>query len=98
MPLPRPPGYQPRRQLRVDRRRIALAGFLYALAVLVLLVVAHHASRTPCELLPVIHPRFWALLIGMAGFCGAWGETLRQISLTRRGQPGAPLDEPGDDS
>ncbi|MCP9885775.1 hypothetical protein KBY97_11675 [Synechococcus sp. ATX 2A4] len=97
MPLPRPPGYRPLRQLRVDRRRIVLAGFLYALAMLVLLLLAHQVSRTPGELLPTIHPRFWALLIGMAGFCGAWGETLRQISLTRRGQPGAPLGEPEDD-
>jgi hypothetical protein len=53
-------------------------------------------SRTPGELLPPIHPRFWVVVAGMAAFCGAWGESLRQISLTRLGEPGAPLDERSD--
>jgi hypothetical protein len=92
MPLPRPAGYCPRRQLRVDRRRILLAGAINLLAALVLLTLAHRVSRTPGELLPPLHPRFWVVVAGMAAFCGVWGESLRQISLTRRGQPGAPLD------
>ncbi|MCT0199768.1 hypothetical protein KQ313_08770 [Synechococcus sp. CS-1325] len=96
MPLPRPAGYIPRRQLRVDRRRVVLAGAINVLAALVLLTLAHRVSRTPGELLPAIHPRFWVVVVGMAGFCGVWGETLRQISLTRRGEPGAPLDQRGD--
>jgi hypothetical protein len=93
MPLPRPAGYQPRRQLRIDRRRIVLAGVINACAALLLLGLAHRVSRTPGELLPPIHPRFWVLVSGVAGFCGIWGEALRQIGLTRRGEPGGPLDE-----
>ncbi len=96
MPLPRPAGYQPRRQLRVDRRRIVLAGMINLAAALVLLTLAHRVSRTPGELLPPIHPRFWVVVAVMAAFCGVWGESLRQISLTRRGEPGAPLDQRSD--
>lgn len=90
MPLPHPPGYRPPRQRRIDRRRVALATVLAAGAAALLLALAHRASLAPGEPIRAIQPRFWALVAGMAGFCGFWGETMRQLSLTRRGDPGAP--------
>jgi Spy/CpxP family protein refolding chaperone len=74
----------------VDRRRIGLATVLAAVAALLLLALAHRASLAPGEPIRAIQPRFWALVAGMAGFCGFWGESMRQLSLTRRGDPGAP--------
>ncbi len=88
MPLPPPPGYRPRRQLRVDRRRIVLAAALFAFASTLLLALAHRVALTPGEPLRPVHPRFWVAIIAMATFCGAWVETMRQLSLTRRGDPG----------
>ena len=39
MPLPHPPGYTPRRQCRVDRRRIVFSAGLAAVTATVLLVL-----------------------------------------------------------
>lgn len=39
MPIPHPPGYQPPRPSRVDRRRVLLAGCVLALMAAVLLVL-----------------------------------------------------------
>jgi len=85
MPLPPPPGYCRGRQLRVDRRRIALAGVLYGFAVAVLVGLAHRAARAPGQVFQPIPTRYVLLVVGVAGFCGAWGETMHQLSLTRRG-------------
>lgn len=84
MPLPKPPGYRPQRQRRVDRRRILLAALLAMAAAALLLVLVHRASQAPGQPITAIQPRFWALVIGMAGFCGFWGELMRQLALTRR--------------
>ena len=84
MPLPPPPGYRRGRQLRVDRRRIALAGLLYGFGVALLVGLAHRAARAPGQVLIPIPPRHVVLVVAVAGFCGAWGETMRQLSLTRR--------------
>lgn len=91
MPLPPPPGYVPKRQVRIDWRRVVLAGALFILMSTVLLVLAHNLARTPGELLPDWPLRYRLLVIGVAGFCGAWNEAMAQIAYTRRGSPGAPL-------
>jgi hypothetical protein len=90
MPLPPPPGYRPRRQERVDRRRILLSAGLAAFAATVLMVLVHRAARPPgAPIQPM--PALWLVLVvvGAAG-CGAWGETMRQLALTQLGEPGGP--------
>lgn len=92
MPLPPPPGYQRGRQRRVDRRRILLSALLATVAASVLLVLVHRAARIPgAELRPVPLLRALLLVSGAAG-CAAWGETMRQLALTRLGEPGGPKD------
>ncbi len=90
MPLPSPPGYQRPRQRRMDRRRILLSALLATLAATVLLVLVHQVARTPGTPVKPI-PLLGALLVvtGAAG-CAAWGETMRQLALTRLGEPGGP--------
>jgi hypothetical protein len=90
MPLPHPPGYRPRRQRRVDRRRILFSSFLAALAATVLLVLVHRAARTPGEPLRPIPFLGAVLVIAGAASCGAWGETMRQLALTRLGETDGP--------
>lgn len=91
MPLPPPPGYNPKRQQRIDRRRIALAGLLFSLMSGVLLALAQRVARTPGEPLPVWPLPYGLVVIAGAGFCGAWNEAMAQIACVRRGSPGAPL-------
>lgn len=91
MPLPPPPGYVPKRQVRIDKRRIVLAGVLFSGMTAVLLALAHRVARTPGEPMPVWPLPYVFTVIGVAGFCGAWNETMCQIAYTRRGSPGAPL-------
>jgi hypothetical protein len=91
MPLPPPPGYSPKRQQRIDKRRIALAGALFAGMSAVLVVLAQRVARTPGEPLPVWPLPYVVLVIAGAGFCGAWNEAMCQIAFIRRGSPGAPL-------
>jgi hypothetical protein len=91
MPLPVPPNYTPKRQLRVDKRRVALAGVLLSGMSALLLGLAQRVARTPGEPLPAWPLPYILAVIGMAGFCGAWNEAMAQIAFTRRGTPGAPL-------
>ncbi|SBO44749.1 hypothetical protein [Cyanobium sp. NIES-981] len=88
MPLPKPPGYRPRRQLRVDRRRVVLAALVLMLLAAVLLVLLQRAALAPGTPIRPLPPRYVVAIVLMAGFCGAWGESMRQISLTRRGRSG----------
>jgi hypothetical protein len=90
MPLPPPPGYQRGRQRRIDRRRIALAALLAGGAAAVLVVLAHRVARTPGELLKPLPLPAVLLVVAGASACGAWGETMRQLALTRLGEPGGP--------
>jgi len=90
MPLPDPPGYQRGRQLRIDRRRILLSTSLAALAATVLLLLAHRAARSPGEPLRPIPLLGAVLVISGAASCAAWGETMRQLALTRLGEPDGP--------
>jgi len=90
MPLPDPPGYQRGRQLRIDRRRILLSTSLAALAATVLLLLAHREARSPGEPLRPIPLLGAVLVISGAASCAAWGETMRQLALTRLGEPDGP--------
>jgi hypothetical protein len=92
MPLPSPPGSTPRRQLRVDRRRILFAASLAAVAGTVLMLLVHRAAHTPGQPIKPI-PLLWAVLVvAGAASCGAWGETMRQLALTQLGEPDGPED------
>lgn len=90
MPLPHPPGYVPRRQRRVDRRRIVFSAVLAAVAATVLMVLLHRAARTPGEPIQRIPPLWVALVVAGAAGCGAGGETMRQLALTQLGEPDGP--------
>jgi hypothetical protein len=74
----------------VDRRRILFSSFLAALAATVLLVLVHRAARTPGEPLRPIPFLGAVLVIAGAASCGAWGETMRQLALTRLGETDGP--------
>ena len=90
MPLPSPPGYQPRRQLRIDRRRILLSSLLATLAATVLLVLVHRAAHTPGQPIRPIPLAGALLVVAGAASCGAWGETMRQLALIHLGDPDGP--------
>jgi len=92
MPLPTPPGYRRGRQRRVDRRSILLAAVLAAVAAGVLLALAHRVARTPGELLQPLPVPAVVLVVAGAAACAAWAETMRQLALTRLGEPGGPDD------
>jgi hypothetical protein len=85
MPLPKPPGYRPRRQLRTDHRRIVFSALLCMLMAFVVLILLNRAAQVPGQLFRVYPFHGMALVVLGAGFCGAWGETMRQISLTHLG-------------
>jgi H+/gluconate symporter-like permease len=84
MPLPHPPGYQPPRQSRMDRRRVLLAGVVFALIAVVLLVLGRRAAAHAGNDLP--HPSLERILVVVlvAGGCGAWGESMRQLAVIAR--------------
>jgi hypothetical protein len=90
MPLPPPPGFRPRRQLRVDRRRIVVSCALAATAATVLMVLVHRAAHTPGQPIKPIPVLAAVLLVAGAAGCGAWGETMRQLALTQLGEPDGP--------
>ena len=90
MPLPPPPGYTPRRQQLVDRRRILFSAALAAVAGTVLMVLVHRAAPTPGQPIKPIPLLGAVLLVAGAASCGAWGETMRQLALTQLGEPDGP--------
>lgn len=90
MPLPPPPDYSPRRQLRVDRRRIVFSSALAAAAATVLMVLVHRAAHTPGQPIKPIPLLGAVLMVAGAASCGAWGETMRQLTLTQLGEPDGP--------
>lgn len=90
MPLPPPPGYRPRRQLRVDRRRIFFSSALATLAATVLLVLVHRAAHTPGQPIKPIPLLAAVMVVAGAASCGAWGEVMRQLALTQLGEPEGP--------
>ncbi|MEB3266734.1 MAG: hypothetical protein VKN13_08995 [Cyanobacteriota bacterium] len=90
MPLPHPPGYHPTRQRRVDRRRILLSALLAALASALLLALHRRAAAVPGQTLAPVHPLAAALLVVAAATGSAYGETMRQLALTRLGEDQGP--------
>ncbi len=90
MPLPPPPGFTPRRQLRVDRRLILFAASLAAMAGTVLMLLVHRAAHTPGQPIKPIPLLGAVLVVAGAASCGAWGETMRQLALTQLGEPDGP--------
>ena len=86
MPLPHPPGYRPRQQSRVDRRRIVLAGVLFGFFAVLLMVLGHRAAKTPGSSLKTMSLDHVLVVMFGVGFCGSWGETMRQLSLVARSQ------------
>ena len=86
MPLPHPPGYRPRQQRRVDRRRVVLAGVLFGFFAVLLMVLGHRAARAPGSSLKTMSLDHVLVVMFGVGFCGSWGETMRQLSLVARSQ------------
>ena len=84
MPLPHPPGYRPRQQSRVDRRRVVLAGVLFGFFAVLLMVLGHRATRAPGSSLKTMSLDHVLVVMFGVGFCGSWGETMRQLSLVAR--------------
>ena len=84
MPLPHPPGYRPRQQSRVDRRRVVLAGVLFGFFAVLLMVLGHRAARAPGSSLKTMSLDHGLVVMFGVGFCGSWGETMRQLSLVAR--------------
>lgn len=84
MPLPHPPGYQPPRQTRLDRRRVVLAGFVFALLAALLLVLGRRAAAAPGSPLPKAALERVVVAVLVAGGCGVWGETMRQLAAISR--------------
>ena len=86
MPLPHPPGYRPRQQSRVDRRRVVLAGVLFGFFAALLMVLGHRAARAPGSSLKTMSLDHVLVVMFGVGFCGSWGETMRQLALVARSQ------------
>ena len=86
MPLPHPPGYRPRQQSRVDRRRVVLAGVLFGFFAVLLMVLGYRAAKAPGSSLKTMSLDHVLVVMLGVGFCGSWGETMRQLSLVARSQ------------
>jgi H+/gluconate symporter-like permease len=84
MPLPHPPGYEPPRQTRMDRRRVLLAGVVFSLIAMVLLVLGRRAAAHAGNDLPQASLERILVVVLVAGGCGAWGETMRQLAAIAR--------------
>lgn len=84
MPLPHPPGYQPRSPQRVDRRRVLLAALLYPFLAAVLLFLGRRAAEYSANQLFQPSAVRAVVVVFAAGFCGAWGETMRQLAAVSR--------------
>ena len=90
MPLPHPPGYHPSLQRRMDRRRVMLSAVLMSFLAAVLLLLGRRAAAHAANQL--FQPSLQKALVVVlaAGACGAWGETMRQLSaVARSNDPGA---------
>jgi hypothetical protein len=92
MPLPHPPGYREPRQTRLDRRRVALAGVVFASMAALLLVLGRRAAEVPGSALPHASLARALAVVVVAGCCGAWGETMRQLARLARSRH--PEDQP----
>jgi NADPH-dependent curcumin reductase CurA len=92
MPLPHPPGYRPPLQTRLDRRRVLLAGMVFAALAAILLVLGRRAAAHAVNSLPHASLPRALLVVLVAGGCGAWGETMRQLAQLARSRSTDPED------
>lgn len=84
MPLPHPPGYRIPRQSRLDRRRVLLAGVVFSLLAGLLLVLGRRAASHAANALPHASFERALIVVVVAGCCGSWGETMRQLARIAR--------------
>ena len=84
MPLPHPPSYEPPKQTRLDRRRLVLAGVVFSLIAAVLLVLGRRAAAYSGNALPHASLERALVVVVVAGGCGAFGETMRQLAAIAR--------------
>ena len=84
MPLPHPPGYRPPLQRRLDRRRVLLAGLVFASLAALLLVLGRRAAVHAANALPDAAQGRALVVVLVAAGCGAWGELMRQLALLAR--------------
>ena len=84
MPLPHPPGYREPPQTRLDRRRVLLAGVVFAAMAALLLVLGRRAAEAPGSALPHASLERAVAVVVVAGCCGAWGEAMRQLARVAR--------------
>ena len=80
MPLPHPSGYEPPRQSSLDRRRVLLAGVILSLIAGGLLVLGRRAAAHAGNALPHASLERALVVVLVAGGCGAWGATMRQLA------------------
>jgi H+/gluconate symporter-like permease len=89
MPLPHPPGYRPSLQRRMDRRRVMLAAVLMSFLAAVLLLLGCRAAAHAANQLFQPSLQRTLVVVLAAGACGAWGETMRQLSaVAQSNDPG----------
>jgi H+/gluconate symporter-like permease len=68
----------------MDRRRVLLGGLVFALIAVVLLVLGRRAAAHAGNALPHASLERALLVVLVAGGCGAWGETMRQLAAIAR--------------
>jgi hypothetical protein len=68
----------------MDRRRVLLAGVVFSLSAVVLLVLGRRAAAHAGNDLPQASLERILVVVLVAGGCGAWGETMRQLAAIAR--------------
>ena len=61
-----------------------LAGVLFGFFAALLMVLGHRAARAPGSSLKTMSLDHVLVVMLGVGFCGSWGETMRQLSLVAR--------------
>ena len=57
---------------------------LFGFFAVLLMVLGHRAARVPGSSLKTMSPNHMLLVMVGVGFCGSWGETMRQLALVAR--------------
>ena len=61
-----------------------LAGVLFGFFAVLLMVLGHRAARSPGSSLKTMSADHVLVVMFGVGFCGSWGETMRQLALVAR--------------